>query len=65
MEYHNNENIEKLAKDLKGEKILYLQKFVSKETCFDKNLHEVGKNLAIEFKERLSGEIGNVLLRGY
>ena len=64
-EFHNDENIEKLAKDLKGEKILYLQKFVSKDTCFDKNLHEVAKNIATNFKEVLSGEIGNVILRGY
>jgi len=64
-EYHDNENIEKLAKDLRGEKTLFLQKFVSKDTCFNQNLHEVAKNIAIEFKDTLSREIGNVVLRGY
>ncbi len=64
-EYHNRENIEKLAKDLDGEKILYLQKFKLSDGVFNKNLHEVKKEEAEEFAKILSANIKEVVLRGY
>ena len=64
-EYHNKENIEKLADDLNGEKVLYLQKFKLSDGVFNKNLHEVNVQEARDFQKILSKKIKNVYLRGY
>lgn len=64
-EFHNENNITLLANDLKGEKILYLQKFVASENCFNSNLTAVSKTEAEKFKDILSKTIQNVNLRGY
>lgn len=64
-ECHNENNMRLLAQDLKGEKTLYLQKFVASENCFDSQLTAVSKNEAEEFKILLSSTIQNVNLRGY
>ena len=64
-EFHKEENIQKLAQNLKGENKLYLQKFVDKETCFAKNLHPIKKEVALQYKELLSDSIKNIELRGY
>ena len=64
-EFHNRENIEKLANDLKGEKTLYLQKFVDSGDLIGYELNPVGKAEAIEFKNILSKNIESVNLRGY
>lgn len=63
--FHEKENIEKLAKDLKGEKVLYLQKFVDSGNCLQSNLQEVEKVNAKVFQQILSKTIENVYLRGY
>ncbi|MBO5888636.1 MAG: anaerobic ribonucleoside-triphosphate reductase activating protein [Clostridia bacterium] len=59
------ENILKLAEDLKGENLLYLQKFVDSKNCFENGLCEVPKDKAVEYKNILSKTIKNVMLRGY
>jgi len=62
---HTYESIKKLAEDLKGEKILYLQKFVNSENCFEKGLKEIKKDVVIEYQNLLLKTIKNVQLRGY
>lgn len=64
-EFHSVENIEKMANELAGEKILYLQKFVASENCIQKDLTEVPKMKAIYFANILSQKIERVILRGY
>ena len=64
-EFHNIENIKQMAEELKGEKILYLQKFKISDGVFNKNLTEVSKEEAEEFREILSKTIEKVELRGY
>ena len=64
-EFHAEKNIEKLAEDLKGERLLYLQKFKLSEGVFNQTLHEVPKIEAEEFQKILSTKIKNVFLRGY
>lgn len=64
-EFHTEKNIEKLSEDLKGEKLLYLQKFKLSEGVFNQTLHEVPKVEAEKFQEILKKNIKNVILRGY
>ena len=64
-EFHTQKNIEKLSEDLKGEKLLYLQKFKLSEGVFNQTLHEVPKIEAEKFQEILKRNIKNVILRGY
>ncbi len=63
--FHSEENMKKLAQDLKGEKLLYLQKFVDSGSCIQNNLTEVKKDKALNFKQILSSTIEKVELRGY
>ena len=63
--FHKKENIEKLAKDLEGQKKLFLQKFVDNKSCFSRALEPISKSEAEEFKIILSKSIKNVELRGY
>ena len=64
-EFHNEVNIEKMKEDLKGERVLYLQKFVDSGALISDNLSEVPKQQANKFKNILSETIKNVSLRGY
>ena len=64
-EFHTLKNINKLAEDLCGQKILYLQKFVDSGNCIENGLTPVSKTEAIEFQNILSKTIENVMLRGY
>ena len=64
-EFHSIESIKKIANDLNGENILYLQKFVDNGTCIANNLNAISKETALQFKEILSKTIKNVYLRGY
>lgn len=64
-EFHNIENIKQMAEELKGEKVLYLQKFKISDGVFNKNLTEVSKEEAEEFRKILSKTIERVELRGY
>lgn len=63
--YHTEENIKKMANELAGEKLLYLQKFKDCDTCIKSNLEAVPKSQAEEFQKILSKKIENVILRGY
>ncbi len=63
--FHTKETISKMAKDLEGEKLLYLQKFVDSGACMKENLEAIKKEEAFSFKEILSSTIENVELRGY
>lgn len=64
-EFISLNNIKKMAEDLSGEKILYLQKFVDSEGCFNRSLTAVSKERAEEFKNILETKIKKVVLRGY
>lgn len=64
-QFHDESNIKELSKDLVGHKLLYLQKFVDSGSCLSNGLTEVSKNKALEYKDILSRDIENVVLRGY
>jgi len=64
-EFHSTKTITRMAEDLDGEKILYLQKFVDSGDCLSKNLTPIEKVKAIEFQQILSTKIKEVHLRGY
>lgn len=64
-EFHLENNIKKMAKELSGQKKLFLQKFVENENCIKLGLHEVDKRQAQKFQEMLAKTIKNVSLRGY
>jgi len=63
--YHTKDTISKMAEDLKGEKLLYLQKFVDSGACMKNNLQAISKEQAKEFQTILSNSIEKVELRGY
>lgn len=63
--YHTEENIKKMANELSGENLLYLQKFKDCETCIKSNLEAIPKSVAEDFQKILSKKIKNVILRGY
>ena len=63
--YHTEENIKKMANELAGENVLYLQQFKNCETCIKSNLEAVPKSQAMEFQKILAKKIKNVELRGY
>lgn len=64
-EFHTMEDIQQMAELIKGAKKIYLQKFVERESCIQKGLHEVDVVKAKEFQKELSKTIQNVYLRGY
>lgn len=64
-EYHTAEDMEKIGELLKGASQIYLQKFVDREGCIKKGLHEINEDLAGGFKDILMKYIVKVELRGY
>ena len=64
-EFHKEEDMDELGKLIQGSKILYLQKFVERDGCIQKGLHEVNEENANKFKKILEKYIGKVELRGY
>ena len=64
-EFHSTRDILEIVYLLKGEDMLYLQKFTDHGTCIGENLHEVDKEKALEYQDLLSKFINNVYLRGY
>ena len=64
-EFHKLEDMNGLGELIKGAPILYLQKFVEREGCIQKGLHEVKEEKANEFKEVLLKYVKEVELRGY
>lgn len=64
-EFHNEHNIKALGELLNQTNILYLQHFISRDTCLKQNLHEVPKEKALEYQNFLKSYIKEVKLRGY
>ena len=64
-EFHTEKSIKEMGEFIKGAKKLYLQKFVDREGCIKKGLHEIPLEEAIKFKEILSEYVSDVELRGY
>ena len=64
-EFHDEQSIKELGELIKGSKKLFLQKFVEREGCIKKGLHEVSEDLANHYLEILSTYIEEVKLRGY
>ncbi len=64
-EFHQLEDMEGLGELIKGSPILYLQKFVERDGCIQKGLHEVNEENANEFKKVLLNYVKEVELRGY
>ena len=64
-EFHKLEDMDGLGELIKSSPILYLQKFVEREGCIQKGLHEVKEEEANKFKEVLLQYVKKVELRGY
>ena len=64
-EFHKEDDIKQMAEEIKGAKRMYLQKFVERESCIQKGLHEVSEEDAKKFKEILLEKVNKVELRGY
>ena len=64
-EFHDIEDMDGIGELIKGAPILYLQKFVDREGCIQKGLHEVSEEDAKKFKEVLLKYVNKVELRGY
>lgn len=63
-EFHEIEDITKLAMWIKGAKRLYLQNFVSRDTCIQSGLHEVDVDTLKQMKQEAQKYIENVEIRG-
>ena len=64
-EFHNESDMDGIGDLIKGAKVLYLQKFVDREGCIQKGLHEIDEKTANRFKEVLLKYVDEVKLRGY
>lgn len=64
-EFHDAEDIKRIALEIKGCKKYRLQKFINAENCISHNLHEVDVETAKSFIEILKNHIDDVALRGY
>ena len=64
-EYHDLEDIKKMAEDIGEAKRMRLQLFVDNDNCIQTGLHEVPLDEANEFVEILKSHISDVALRGY
>ena len=63
--FHTKESIEELSKDLNGQPMLYLQKFVDSGRCIDQGLQSISEDVAKEYQNILKKTIKEVHLRGY
>lgn len=64
-EFHEKMDYDAFKDLIKGAKRLFLQKFVDREGCIKKGLHEVDVVEASKLRDYLSGFIPEVNLRGY
>lgn len=64
-EFHKVEDMDGLGQLIKGSRVLYLQKFVERDGCIQKGLHEVNEETANKFIDVLKKYVDNVELRGY
>ena len=64
-EFHDEKSIEEMGQLIKGAKKLYLQKFVERDSCIQKGLHEVSVENAQKYQKILQKSVKSVFLRGY
>ena len=64
-EFHEKMDYQEFLNLIKGAKRLFLQKFVDREGCIKKGLHDVDEVEASKLRDYLSSEIPEVNLRGY
>ncbi len=64
-EFHKEENIINIAKEIKGANKYFLQKFKDGGSCIQSHLSAVENETALKFKDILKESIPNVALRGY
>lgn len=64
-EFHDEKSIEEMGQLIKGANKLYLQKFVERDSCIQKGLHEVSEEKAVKYQKILQKAVKFVLLRGY
>ena len=64
-EFHDILDMREIGETIKGAKKLFLQKFVERESCIQKGLHEVSEEKAKSFVDALSKYVEQVSLRGY
>ena len=64
-EFHERMDYEAFANLIKGAKRLFLQKFVDRDGCIKKGLHEVDVVEASKLRDYLAKSIPEVSLRGY
>ena len=64
-EFHEKMHYENFLELIKGAKSLYLQRFVDREGCIVKGLHELDIIEANKLRDYLGKYIPNVMLRGY
>ena len=64
-EFHKEEDIKDIVNMIKGAKRMYLQKFVERESCIQKGLHEVSEEQANKYLKLLENAVQKVSLRGY
>ena len=64
-EFHDEKSIEEMGQLIKGANKLYLQKFVERDSCIQKGLHEVSVENAEKYQKILQKSVKLVCLRGY
>lgn len=64
-EFHEKMDYESFLNLVKGAKRMFLQKFVDREGCIKKGLHDVDEVEASKLRDYLSSGIAEVNLRGY
>ena len=64
-EFHERMDYDAFLELIKGAKRLFLQKFVDREGCIKKGLHEVDIVEANKLRDYLAKAIDEVTLRGY
>lgn len=64
-EYHSEEDIRQMAKEIGNAKRMRLQLFVDGENCIERGLHEVDLMTARKYEAILKETIPDVALRGY
>lgn len=64
-EFHNRENIEKIANEIKGANKYFLQKFKDSGNCIKSHLSAVDDKIALTYRDILIKNIPNTYFRGY
>ena len=64
-EFHNIDDIKKIANLLKGSKKYFLQKYVKNVNCINQHLTPVPYHIVKEFEKKLKSNIEYIGLRGY